>query len=314
MSANQTTNDDARSVAALEDQLEALANTAPTSFWIIAVRRLRRDRLTMVALGTLVVIALLSVFAQPISQNLLGVNSPDESSLLDTFLPPSSEHLLGTDALGRDQLTRLLYGGRISLVIAVLGTVATVVLGVSIGMAAAYFGKWVDDAVIYVINTLGAIPSLYLLLIVGALWDLTPLALALLFGFLGWPGIARLVRSTVYSLREQEYVMASKALGNSDISIMYRHILPNVIPIVIIATARRVGNLILAESALSFLSFGVKPPTSTWGTMLTKAQQFMLRPDGTHLVIAPGVMITITVLCLFVIGDGLRDAMDPRLR
>ena len=314
MSANQTADDDARAVAALEDQLEALANTSPTSFWVIAWRRLRRDRLTMVALGTLVVIALLSIFAGPISRNLLGVESPDASSLLDTFLPPSSEHFLGTDDLGRDQLTRLLYGGRISLTIGVLGTIFTVVLGVSIGMAAAYFGKWVDDAVIYIINTLGAIPSLYLLLIVGALWELTPTWLAVLFGLLGWPGIARLVRSTVYSLREQEYVMASKALGSSDVAIMYRHILPNVIPIVIIATARRVGNLILSESALSFLSFGVKPPTSTWGTMLTKAQQYMLRPDGRHLVIAPGVMITLTVLCLFVIGDGLRDAMDPRLR
>ena len=118
----------------------------------------------------------------------------------------------------------------------------------------------------------------------------------------------------MFSLREREYIIAAQALGGSNLSIMYRHILPNVLPIVVIATMRAVGNLILAESALSFLGFGVQPPTSTWGTMLTKAQQFILIPGGRHLVAAPGIMITITVLCMFIIGDGLRDAMDPKLR
>ncbi|MCA9999074.1 MAG: ABC transporter permease, partial [Anaerolineales bacterium] len=163
------------------------------------------------------------------------------------------------------------------------------------------------------INTLDSIPQLFLLFIVGALFELSPAALTLLFALLGWPFISRLVRSSVFSLKEREYISAAHALGMSDGAIMWRHIVPNVIPLVIIATARRVGNLILAESALSFLGFGVQPPTSTWGTMLTKAQQFILVPDARHLVVAPGVMIALTVLCLFIIGDGLRDAMDPRL-
>jgi peptide/nickel transport system permease protein len=155
---------------------------------------------------------------------------------------------------------------------------------------------------------------LFLLLIVGALFDLSAAWLTVLFALLGWPFITRLVRSTVFSLREREYIMASNALGASSFTIMFRHILPNVIPIVIIATARAVGNLMLSESILSFLGFGVQPPTPTWGNMLTEAQQYIVRPDARHLIVAPGVMITITVLCMFIIGDGLRDALDPRLK
>jgi peptide/nickel transport system permease protein len=198
--------------------------------------------------------------------------------------------------------------------IGLLGAVFTTVLGITLGMSAAYFHKRVDDFIMWIINTLNSIPQLFLLLIIGSLFELSPNWLTVLFALLGWPFITRLVRSTVFSLREREYILAAQALGGSSFLILFRHILPNILPIVIIATMRAVGNLILAESALSFLGFGVQPPTSTWGTMLTKAQQFLIIPEGRHLVVGPGVMITVTVLCLFIIGDGLRDAMDPRLR
>ena len=299
-------------VVVLADQLEAMRDDRPLSFWRIALIRLRRDKLTMAAMLVLVIIALLSLGAGIISEQILGVD-PDATELLATFQPPSAEHWLGTDALGRDQLSRLLYGGRISLAIGVAGTIFTTFLGISIGMVAGYFGRRVDDVVMWVINTLGSIPGLFLLLVVGALFNLSPGALAILFALLGWPFISRLVRSTVFSIKEREFMIAAQALGSSDLAIMWRHLLPNVFPIVIIATARSVGNLILAESALSFLGFGVQPPTSTWGTMLTKGQQFILIGDARHLVVAPGFMIALTVLCLFIIGDGLRDAMDPRL-
>ena len=299
-------------VVVLADQLEAMRDDRPLSFWRIALIRLRRDKLTMAAMLVLVIIALLSLGAGIISEQILGVD-PDATELLATFQPPSAEHWLGTDALGRDQLSRLLYGGRISLAIGVAGTIFTTILGISIGMIAGYFGRRVDDVVMWVINTLGSIPGLFLLLVVGALFNLSPGALAILFALLGWPFISRLVRSTVFSIKEREFMIAAQALGSSDLAIMWRHLLPNVFPIVIIATARSVGNLILAESALSFLGFGVQPPTSTWGTMLTKGQQFILIGDARHLVVAPGFMIALTVLCLFIIGDGLRDAMDPRL-
>ncbi len=305
---------DYRSVVALEAQMDAMEiKTQPLSFWQIALIQLRKDTLTLAALAVLLVITLLAVGAEFISVNILEVD-PDKTSLIDSFEPPSEEHWLGTDAVGRDQLARLLYGGRVSLAIGFFGALFTLIIGVFLGMCAAYLGKYVDDFIIWIINTLSAIPGLFLLLIIGALFELSAAWLTLLFALLGWPFITRLVRSTVFSLREQEYIIAAEALGSPSLAIMWRHIVPNVIPIVIIATMRSVGNLILSESALSFLGFGVQPPTSTWGTMLTKAQQFIIVPEARHLVAAPGILITVTVLCLFIIGDGLRDAMDPRLR
>ncbi len=285
----------------------------PLTFWRIAWRRLRRDWLTMAAIAILALIALLSIGAEFISTQILGVD-PNATELTAMLQPPSAEHRLGTDALGRDQLSRLLYGGRISLSIGLLGTVFTIVLGIAIGVAAAYYGGLVDDGIIWAINTLDAIPALFLLLVIGSLFELSPFWLTILFALLGWTFISRLVRSSTYSMKEREFVLAARSIGATDWSIIRRHIVPNVFPVVIIATARSVGHLILAESALSFQGFGVQPPTSTWGTMLTKAQQFILLPEARHLVVAPGVMIAVTVLCLFIIGDGLRDAMDPHLR
>ena len=267
----------------------------------------------MAAVAVLLFIAFCAVFADPITVNLLGIEDPNKTDILASFEGPSREHLLGTDGLGRDQLARLMYGGRISLLIGAVGTLCTLFLGIMLGMSAAYFGGRVDDIVIWIINTLGAVPTLFLLLVVGSLFTLSPIWLSILLGLLGWPTIARLVRGAVFSLREQEYVLASRSIGQTNMVIMLKHIFPNVIPIVTIATMRRVGNLLLLESALSFVGFGVQPPTSSWGSMLAKAQQFILIPDGRHLVWAPGMMITITVLCLYILGDGLRDAMDPRL-
>ena len=296
-----------------EGEQEALREDRPLSFWRIAMIRLGRDRLTLAAFGVLLVIVLLSVGADWINANILE-QDPYDTNLIDSLLPPSADHWLGTDDLGQDQLARLLVGGRVSLMICFLGALFTVILGITIGMTAAFFGGIVDDLIMWFINTLIAIPTLFLFLIVGALFELNPFWLTLLFAFLGWPFTSRLVRSTVFSMREREFVTASRALGASSASTMFRHILPNVIPIVIIAATRRLGTLVLAEAALSFLGFGVRPPTPTWGNMLTEAQQYILRDDALHLVLYPGIMITLTVLCIYIIGDGLRDALDPRLK
>ncbi|KAA3659265.1 MAG: ABC transporter permease [Chloroflexi bacterium] len=311
MSMNQKNNQ--TDTIAMLDRMDAMVDEKPLTWWTIALIRLRKDKLTIAAFVVLLLITILCVGAGLISEYILHVG-PDDTDILATFATPSPEHWLGTDSVGRDQLSRLLYGGRVSLAIGTVGSIFTLVLGISIGMSAAYFGKRVDDVIMWFINTLSSIPSLFLLLILGALFNVTPTVLTLLFGFLGWPFISRLVRSSVYSLKEREFIIASQALGASDITIMFRHILPNVLPVVIIATARRIGTLILSESALSFLGFGVQPPTATWGSMLTKAQQFILIPHARHLVVAPGVMIATTVLCLYIIGDGLRDALDPRLK
>ena len=296
---------------ALYDQLETLATGKPLSFWRIALIRLKRDKLTLTAFAILGLISLLALSAGLVSEHILGVD-PNATELLATFQGPSAEHWLGTDQLGRDQLARLLYGARISLSIGIFGTMVAIVLGVWIGVTAGYFGGRVDDGIMWFINTVSSIPAFFLLLIVAALFQLTPVSLVLLFGLLGWIGAARIVRGQVFSVKEREYILASKALGSSGLSIMLRHIIPNVLPILIIVTVRDIGILILTESALSFLGLGVQPPTATWGSMRSKSQQYFRL--GPHLVVFPGLLITITVLCLYLIGDGLRDALDPRLR
>lgn len=308
----QSTPSSIKETIALQERLEAMRDDKPLSFWRIAMIRLRRDKLTLIAIGVLLLITVLSLGAEVIN-GYLGID-PNKTNLLESLEPPSAAHFLGTDPLGQDQFARVLVGGRISLAIGFFGALFTLIIGITLGMVAAYFGGVVDDFIMWIINTLGSIPQLFLLLIVGALFDLSAAWLTVLFALLGWPFITRLVRSNVFSLREREYIMASNALGCSSPYIMLRHILPNVIPIVIIATTRAVGNLMLAEAALSFLGFGVQPPTATWGNMLTEAQQYIVRADARHLIIVPGVMITISVLCMYIIGDGLRDALDPRLK
>ena len=293
------------------DRWGSMATDEPMTFWRYAILHLKQDKLTLAAFGVLGVIALMAIFAGVISEQILGVD-PNATELLATFEGPSAEHWLGTDQLGRDQLSRLLYGARISLSIGVLGTLVAIILGVLIGTSAGFFGGRVDDGIMWFINTVSSIPQFFLLLIVAALFELSPAALVLLFGLLGWIGAARIVRGQVFSVKEREYIMAARALGSTDLRIMFRHIMPNVIPILIIVTVRDIGILILAESALSFLGLGVQPPTATWGSMLSKSQQYFRL--GPHLVVFPGVLITITVLSLYLIGDGLRDALDPRLR
>ncbi len=295
-----------------ENQKEALLDEAPLSFWQIALIRIRRDKLTMVALFVLLLILITSLLTTPIS-NALDVD-PFDTDLLAQFEPPSAEHWLGADDLGQDQFARLIYAARISLSIGFFSAVFILTIGIALGMIAAFFGGIVDDTIMWLINTLNAIPQLYIFLILGALFDITPPILVLIFGFTSWPFTTRLVRSQVYSLREREYVMASTALGASSMYTIMKHILPNVIPTVIIVATRTIGNLMLAEAILSFIGFGVRPPTPTWGNMLTKSQQYVFEPDKYYLILPAGIMITITVLCVFIIGDGLRDALDPKLK
>ena len=296
-----------------ENQKEALRDEAPLSFWQIALIRIRKDKLTMTALSVLLFILVMSLLTTPIS-NAIGVD-PFDTDLLAQFDPPSSEHWLGADDLGQDQFARLIYAGRISLAIGFFGAFFILTIGIALGMIAAYFGGLVDDFIMWLINTLNSIPQLYLFLILGALFEITPTMLVVIFGFTAWPFTTRLVRSQVYSLREREYVVASTALGASSFYTIQKHILPNVIPTVIIVATRTIGNLMLAEAILSFIGFGVRPPTPTWGNMLTKSQQYVFEFwDKWFLILPAGIMITITVLCVFIIGDGLRDALDPKLK
>ena len=274
----------------------------------LALQRLWHDRLTMIAVGVLVFLALISIGA-PVITGVLGVNPNTTDAAKSKFLPVGSPgHILGTDNLGRDHLARLLYAGQVSLSIGFLSGVLSLAIGVTLGIITGYFGGIIDDLVVWVITTLNSIPVLVLLIVISAVFSPNAITLIFLLAFLTWTAITRLVRGETLSIRSREYIVSAQALGASSMRIMLVHILPNVFSLTIVTLAINIGTMILIESALSFLGLGVQPPTATWGNMLSKSREFLAQP---HLVIFPGSLITIVVLCLYIIGDGLRDAFDP---
>jgi len=285
---------------------------AGSSLAKMAVYHVRRDKLTMIAISILVLLAVLSLLAPVISQYILHVD-PNSTNGYQHMLPLGTPgHLLGTDNVGRDQLSRLLFAGQVSLGIAVVGGVLSIGIGLFLGVLTGYYGGILDDFVIWIIATLNSIPGLFLLLIISSILRPGPTALVIVLALLGWTFTTRLVRGEALSLRERDFIMSAKAVGASDFYIMFVHIIPNAISITVVNLAITIGDLILLESALSFLGVGIQPPTPTWGNMLSGAQSFF--KTGAHLVIFPGLLIVITVLCLYIIGDGLRDALDPTLK
>jgi peptide/nickel transport system permease protein len=260
----------------------------------LAIGRLRRDKLSMAAIFILLTMTVLA-YGAPIINSALGVNPYSIDS--PSFLPPGSPgHLLGTDDLGRDHLARLLYAGQVSLAIGFMAAMLSLIIGVSIGLLTGFFGGVVDDIVIWLITTINSVPFFFIVLIIAAV--LSPGAETLI-----------LVRGETLSLREREFIISARAIGATPLRIMFAHILPNLISIILINLAIDIGVIILVEAGLSYLGVGVKPPTATWGNMLTGTQSFFTR--GPHLVFWPGMLIFLTVLCLYVLGDGLRDAFDP---
>lgn len=280
------------------------------SLWQQALRRIRRDRLTLLALSILLLMTLACVFAPPIVEQELGV-SAERTDIVNRYKPPGyKNNILGTDHLGRDQLVRLLYGGRVSLGVAYGASIMSITIGIVVGMLAGYYGGVIDNLVNWLISTLSSIPSIFLLILVSVAFTPSPLVLILLLGLLGWIGTCRLVRGEVLSLKEREFVVAAHAVGASSPRVLIHHLLPNVASLVIVSLTIDAGSLILIEAGLSYLGLGVRPPTPSWGNMLTSARMYF--NTGPHLVVWPGIMIAVTVLCFFIAGDGLRDALDPR--
>ena len=276
-----------------------------------AFRRIRRDRPTLLALAVLAVFVLLAVSAPFLSETVFQVDQVTQA-VRSKYLPLFSQgHVLGTDELGRDHLSRLLYGGRISLGIGAAAAVLSLGIGIIVGVCAGFYGGIADDLINWFMITLNSIPGLYLLIIITTLLSPAPLTLVLIFGMLGWTGTTRLVRAETYSIKEREYIIAARAMGASNWRIMFIHIIPNIFSLLIITLSQAIGGLILAESSLSFLGFGVQPPTPTWGNMLSGGLEYARKAP--HLVYLPGLLITTTVFCLYLIGDGLRDAFDPKI-
>ncbi len=289
------------------------------SLFTMAMRRLSRDYLTLLALGIVILLALLSLLAPVITRALDISYTATDGAAFEKI--GSKGHILGTDDLGRDQLARLLYAGRVSLTIAISAAIGSLLIGISVGVVAGYYQGgslgFIDDAIMWFVTTLNSIPTLFLLLIVASVMrtqqnalrsSIVPLILILTF--LGWTGTMRFVRGETLARRELEYTVAARAIGANVPRIMFVHILPNIFSIIVVTLAIDIGSLILVESALSFLGLGVTPPTPSWGNMLSNAQSFFDR--GPHLVFLPGFLIVLTVLCLYIIGDGLRDAFDPQ--
>jgi peptide/nickel transport system permease protein len=332
------------SVALPATATDDLFERKPRTYASMAMDSLRRDRLTIAALAFIFTISMLAVLAGVIS-GALGVDplSTEPSNKFQqpyvipyiqwrlgfddvtapTMLYQSGgiPHWLGTDQLGRDVLSRLLYGGRISLTIAVVAATIAMVVGVTMGTVAGYFGGRVDDIFMWFINTITSIPDIYLLIIINAIFRPSPLVLTLYLGLLGWFGTARFMRGNVFKVRSLDYTLSARAIGATDTRVMSRHVIPNSIPVIIVITAIDVGALILTESILSFLGVGVPPPTPSWGNMLFGGNDFLFYRDpvtlelaALHLLILPGVLTTLTVLAFYLVGDGLRDALDPMLK
>lgn len=276
-----------------------------------AFRRVRGDRPTLLAMAVLAVFGLLALAAPFLSETVFQVDQVTQA-VRDKYLPLFSDgHILGTDELGRDHLSRLLYGGRISLGIGVASAILSLGIGIVVGVFAGFYGGLADDFVIWFITTLISIPGIFLLIIISTLLSPSAWTLVLVFGILGWTGTTRLVRAETFSIKEREYIIAARAMGASNRRIMFIHIVPNIFSLLIITLSQAIGGLILAESTLSFLGFGVQPPTPTWGNMLSGGLEYMRKAP--HLVYLPGLLITTTVFCLYLIGDGLRDAFDPKI-
>jgi peptide/nickel transport system permease protein len=278
--------------------------------------RFRRDRIGMAALCVLVLIAAVSAMAPLIATSVLH-SDPDRFVRGDTgriaaLQPPGPSYLLGTDDLGRDVLTRLLFAGRVSLLIGFGVALVSLAFGAPLGLLAAYFGGRVDDAINAAVQVVLNVPLLFVLIVLSILLTPNPVQLAVIFGFFFWPSTARQVRGVALSVRRRDYVEAARTLGASHRRIVFRHVAPNVVSVMLVVAGIDMAGAILAESSLSFLGFGVPVPLSSWGNMLGLSQD--LFRSAPWLVYPPGLMIFVTVLCIFLVTDALRDAVDPTTR
>jgi peptide/nickel transport system permease protein len=265
----------------------------------------------MVSLGFLVLMAIFVLSADLISRYVTGF-SYSENHLGDQLKPIMTDgYILGSDGNGRDVLTRLAYGGRISLAIALLSTVATVFIGGTVGLVTGYFGGVVDVVLMRFVDVLMSIPGLPLLILVATLFRPGPTGLALVLAAVSWPGIARLIRGEVLSLRGRDYVEAARVVGANPSRIMFRHIQPNILPLVLVFTSLAIPDLIIVEATLSFIGVGVQVPLPSWGNMLLEAMRYFR--TNVAIILIPGAFIYFTALAFFLVGSGLRDALDPKL-
>jgi peptide/nickel transport system permease protein len=311
----------------LEQNATIRSKMKPAGQWTLAWRRLRRHKLAMLGLVVLTLITLASITAP-----LIAPYPYEEINLTRSYAPVFAAgdagrpmHLLGTDRLGRDMFSRLLYAGRISLVVALSVTILSVIIGAIIGALGGWFGGKTETALMRFTDVMLTLPQLPLLLVLSSSLrqfsqlqsflgtNSSVIIIIFVLVVFGWMPVTRLVHGSVLSLRGQDFIQASRALGSNETRIIFRHLIPNSLAPIIVAATLGFGGVIIAESALSFLGFGVMPPVPTWGNMLNEARAAPLQDLFTQ-ALFPGFFIFVTVLSINFIGDGLRDALDPRLR
>ncbi|WP_425495050.1 oligopeptide ABC transporter permease [Ornithinibacillus caprae] len=274
----------------------------------LALRRFLKNKLAIGGIIILVIILLAAIFAP-----LLTEHDPTYGDLLKIEKPPSEEHILGTDSSGRDNFARLLYGARISLTVGFSAMLFTLIIGVITGAIAGYYGGKIDSIIMRLADLVLAIPFLVLALtIIAILQEVTVMIFVTVIAITTWPTLTRIVRGTFLSLREQEFVLGARAIGSSDFRVIFKHFIPNAIGPIIVNATLMMASMIIIESGLSFIGMGIPQPTPTWGNMISEAQNIRILKDHPEAWIPPGLGILITVLAINFIGDGLRDAFDPK--
>lgn len=271
-----------------------------------AWRRFSANRVALVGLALVALIVLMAIFA-PVIAPYDPINDMDTSM---RGCPPSLDHPFGCDHLGRDLLSRVIYGSRIALTVGITATLISVLIGVVVGALAGFLGGWVDTIFSRIIDTLMAFPIIALLIVLAAVLGPSLVTTIVVIGVTVWSRYARVVRADVMSLRERDFVVAAYASGVRSWRIIWRHLVPNIMGPVIVLASLGIGSIIILEAALSFLGLGVRPPTPSWGAILADGRAYILRYP--HISFFPGVMIVITVLAFNFVGDGLRDALDPK--
>ncbi|UOW66928.1 ABC transporter permease [Paraclostridium bifermentans] len=264
----------------------------------------KQNKLAILAIAIIVIFTIASVFA------FLSPYDPNQIDPINRLLRPSLTHLFGTDDVGRDYFTRSLYGGRISLMVGFMAMIISTLVGTIIGAISGYFGGKIDDFIMRSIDILMCIPTFFLILVINSYLGASVKNLILIIGFLGWMSIARIVRGETLSVKEREYVLYAKASGQSSFKIITKHIIPSILPTIIVSATINIATAILLESSLSFLGVGVTQPNASWGSMLKDAQSYLM--DAPYLAFFPGMFILLTVLSFNLIGDVLRNVFDPK--
>lgn len=283
--------------------------TKENSYWKGVWRRLKKNRLAMISLVILALIIGGCIFVPMFSKYTIS-----QVIATDANKPPSSTHLLGTDKIGRDLCVRLFYGGRVSLGVAVAVTALECVIGVILGSLAGYFGGIVDTIVMRISEIFLSFPFLMICITLQSVFGNSIKTLILILAILSWPSIARIVRGQILSLREMDYMEACRALGISNYRQIFVHLFPNVLAYIIVYVTLSMASVILTETSLSFLGLGVSPPTPTWGNLIQEARNLLVLQSKWWYWIPPGVMIFLSILCFNIVGDGLRDAIDPKMQ